>query len=272
MRASVTRRRFVQGSAAAAAAAALEPTALAAEAGRFAQRPDGPNVLLVIVDSLRADAIYDDWVRTPNITELARQGIRFTHVFPEGMPTVPVRNAILSGRRQFPYRGWYDRRGLIQMPGWEPLDRPDASFLAVLRRAGYRTAFVTDNPFLGFARPYEPLRQSFDRFVRRGGQVGGRATGVSERELRHWIPDWLAEHPELRLTIEGHTDNAGSKDYNLKLGLDRAENVKRYLYENHQVPLHKINVISYGEEKPIAPNKSRDGRAQNRRVVIRVLA
>ena len=52
----------------------------------------------------------------------------------------------------------------------------------------------------------------------------------------------------------------------------RAEAVKRYLYEQHQVPLHKINVISYGEEKPVAPNNTRDGRAQNRRVVIKVLA
>ena len=58
---------------------------------------------------------------------------------------------------------------------------------------------------------------------------------------------------------------------NYKLGLERAEAVKRYLYDQHQVPLHKINVISYGEEKPIAPNKTKDGRAQNRRVVIKVL-
>ena len=58
---------------------------------------------------------------------------------------------------------------------------------------------------------------------------------------------------------------------NYKLGLERAEAVKRYLYEQHQVPLHKINVISYGEEKPIAPNKTKAGRAQNRRVVIKVL-
>jgi outer membrane protein OmpA-like peptidoglycan-associated protein len=55
------------------------------------------------------------------------------------------------------------------------------------------------------------------------------------------------------------------------LGLERAENVKRYIYEQHQVPLHRINVISYGEEKPVAPNNTRDGRAQNRRVVIKVL-
>jgi len=72
--------------------------------------------------------------------------------------------------------------------------------------------------------------------------------------------------------IEGHTDNVGDKMYNEKLGMERAEAVKRYLYEQHQIPLHKMNVISYGEDKPVAPNKDRAGRAQNRRVVIKVLA
>jgi peptidoglycan-associated lipoprotein len=72
--------------------------------------------------------------------------------------------------------------------------------------------------------------------------------------------------------IEGHTDSTGDKAYNERLGQMRAEAVKRYLYEKHQVPLHKINVISYGEDKPVAPNNTRDGRAQNRRVVIKVLA
>jgi peptidoglycan-associated lipoprotein len=74
------------------------------------------------------------------------------------------------------------------------------------------------------------------------------------------------------IEIEGHTDNVGPKDINYKVGLERAEAVKRYLYENQQIPLHKINVISYGEEKPIAPNKTKAGRSQNRRVVIKVLA
>jgi peptidoglycan-associated lipoprotein len=74
------------------------------------------------------------------------------------------------------------------------------------------------------------------------------------------------------LEIEGHTDNVGDKMINERIGLARAEAVKRYLYEQYQVPLHKINVISYGEDKPIAPNKTRAGRAQNRRVVIKVLA
>jgi outer membrane protein OmpA-like peptidoglycan-associated protein len=72
--------------------------------------------------------------------------------------------------------------------------------------------------------------------------------------------------------IEGHTDNSGDAATNVKIGMERAEAVKRYLYEQHQIPLHRMNVISYGEDKPVAPNKDRAGRAQNRRVVIKVLA
>jgi peptidoglycan-associated lipoprotein len=74
------------------------------------------------------------------------------------------------------------------------------------------------------------------------------------------------------LEIEGHTDNVGGKFVNDKVGLERAEAVKRYLYEQYQIPLHKMNVISYGEDKPVAPNKTKAGRAQNRRVVIKLLA
>ena len=74
------------------------------------------------------------------------------------------------------------------------------------------------------------------------------------------------------IEIEGHTDNVGDPAVNERIGLERAEAVQRYLYEQYQIPLHKMSVISYGEDKPAAPNKTRDGRAQNRRVVIKVLA
>ena len=74
------------------------------------------------------------------------------------------------------------------------------------------------------------------------------------------------------IEIEGHTDNVGNKVVNEKVGLERAQAVERYLYEQYQIPLHKMNVISYGSEKPVAPNNTRAGRAQNRRVVIKILA
>ena len=94
----------------------------------------------------------------------------------------------------------------------------------------------------------------------------------AKQRIDQMITDLKADPKGVFIEIEGHTDNVGSKEYNETLGAERAETVKRYLYEAHQVPLHKINVISYGEDKPVAPNRTRDGRAQNRRVVIKVLA
>jgi peptidoglycan-associated lipoprotein len=95
---------------------------------------------------------------------------------------------------------------------------------------------------------------------------------TAKQRIDQMITDLKADPKGVFIELEGHTDNVGSKDYNLQLGQERAEAVKRYLYEAHQVPLHKINVISYGEDKPVSPNNKRDGRAQNRRVVIKVLA
>ncbi len=107
----------------------------------------------------------------------------------------------------------------------------------------------------------------------KGGFKFGKAVMPDEAkaDIDQLVQQLKAEPKGAYIEIEGHTDNAGPKNINYKLGLDRAEAVKRYLYEQHQVPLHKINVISYGEEKPIAPNKTKAGRAQNRRVVIKVL-
>jgi outer membrane protein OmpA-like peptidoglycan-associated protein len=104
-------------------------------------------------------------------------------------------------------------------------------------------------------------------------RFGGTALpDEAKARLDQMVNQLKADPKGVYIEIEGHTDNVGSRELNERLGLERAEAVKRYLYEQHQVPLHKINVISYGEEKPIAPNNSRTGRAQNRRVVVKVLS
>jgi outer membrane protein OmpA-like peptidoglycan-associated protein len=94
----------------------------------------------------------------------------------------------------------------------------------------------------------------------------------AKQKLDEMVAHLKQDPKAIYLEIEGHTDNIGDKRINEKIGMERAEAVKRYLYEQYQIPLHKMNVISYGEEKPVAPNKTKDGRAQNRRVVIKVLA
>jgi outer membrane protein OmpA-like peptidoglycan-associated protein len=80
-----------------------------------------------------------------------------------------------------------------------------------------------------------------------------------------------ADNRNLYLEIEGHTDNTGEEAYNERLGLQRATAVRDYIYVTHGIPLHRIAVFSFGESQPVADNATRDGRAQNRRVVIKVL-
>jgi peptidoglycan-associated lipoprotein len=79
------------------------------------------------------------------------------------------------------------------------------------------------------------------------------------------------DNKNVYVEIQGHTDNVGSDKYNEELGMLRAESVRRYLNQKQNFPLHRINVISYGETAPVADNKTREGRSQNRRVVLVVL-
>jgi hypothetical protein len=65
--------------------------------------PDAPNVLVVMIDTLRVDHVYGRAARTPYMDALAAEGLTFTRAFPEAMPTVPARNSLLTGRRMFPF-------------------------------------------------------------------------------------------------------------------------------------------------------------------------
>ena len=95
---------------------------------------------------------------------------------------------------------------------------------------------------------------------------------AAKARIDELVQQLMADPKGAYFEIEGHTDNSGSTETNERLGLERADSVKRYLYEQHKIPLHKINIISFGEAKPAVPNKTRADRAKNRRVVIRVLA
>jgi len=98
-----------------------------------------------------------------------------------------------------------------------------------------------------------------------------RLPDEAKQKIDEMVQQLKQDPKNVFIEIEGHTDNVGDKLVNEKVGLERAEAVQRYLYEQYQIPLHKMNVISYGEDKPAAPNKTKAGRAQNRRVVIKVL-
>jgi outer membrane protein OmpA-like peptidoglycan-associated protein len=89
--------------------------------------------------------------------------------------------------------------------------------------------------------------------------------------LDSFASDIIAKNKGVFIEIQGHTDSTGSESYNLQLGYKRAEQVMNYLATEKGFPLHRMNVTSYGEFKPIADNATREGRAQNRRVALVVL-
>lgn len=93
----------------------------------------------------------------------------------------------------------------------------------------------------------------------------------AEEKLAEFAERLKGENKNVYLEIQGHTDSSGPDMYNLELGEARAEAVRRYL-SKQGIALNRMSTISYGETEPVEKNTSRKGRAQNRRVVVVVLA
>ena len=72
--------------------------------------------------------------------------------------------------------------------------------------------------------------------------------------------------------VTGYTDKTGSSTYNLELSRRRADAVVRYLTENDKIPLARIHILGYGADMPTGDNHKRDGRKQNRRVEVKIMA
>ncbi|HLZ85285.1 MAG TPA: OmpA family protein [Caulobacteraceae bacterium] len=93
----------------------------------------------------------------------------------------------------------------------------------------------------------------------------------AKARLTEFAQKLKADNKNVYLEIQGHTDATGSPEVNRRLGEERAEAVRRFMNEQG-VALNRMNTISYGPDSPVASNKTRTGRAQNRRVVVIVLA
>ncbi|MDO8214109.1 sulfatase [Conexibacter sp. CPCC 206217] len=224
MESRIDRRRFigVAGAGVAGAGIAGATTRASARAAiapppKGPPVPDGPNVLVIVIDSLRYDHVGANgnrWIRTPNIDALARESLRFHRAFPEAMPTVPARRSLMTGRRIYPWTNWHPTRNLPGTPGWTGLAAEEQTWLKVLRAAGFWTGYVTDNPFLGFDPSWAPLRRGVDRFMRIGGQVGARrpASSISLATAEHWLPVNMETDHYIRGMRQHLANLAGARD------------------------------------------------------------
>ena len=95
--------------------------------------------------------------------------------------------------------------------------------------------------------------------------------GSAQTALSDFATKVKALNDQYFVEIQGHTDDTGSSRYNEDLGQRRADAVRRYLSRQFSVPLNRMSTISYGDTLPVASNKTKAGRSQNRRVVLVVL-
>jgi arylsulfatase A-like enzyme len=191
------------------------------EAASFERRPAPPNamnVVVVVMDSLRADHVYGPRARTPTINKVAKQALRFTHAYPEGMPTIPARRAIMSGRRTFPFRGWHPYRDLPPQPGWAPVDSDGKMWAEVLREQGWQTGYITDNPHI-LLGVHKRFRKKFDRVELVDGQVPLRRKPkrrVSKGEINHNLPAVLRgsrAEPRIAAYLAANPRSRSEKDF-----------------------------------------------------------
>jgi len=82
---------------------------------------------------------------------------------------------------------------------------------------------------------------------------------------------FLRDHPEIKVRIEGHTDDVGSDDYNLQLSRRRADAVKKYLVSKG-IDEKRITTVGYGKSQPKVKDTTPEARAQNRRVEMKIVA
>jgi arylsulfatase A-like enzyme len=187
--------------------------------GAAAQAPARMNVVVVVMDSLRADHVYGNRARTAAWDRVVRQGVCFLNAHPEGMPTIPARRAIMSGKRTYPFRGWRPRwKGLVPQPGWEPVGIDGEMWTATLGKQGWTTGYVTDNPHL-LLPVHRRFRAKFDRVELVHGQVPARRgpRRVSRRELDHHLPKALrgtSAEARMRNYLAWNPPGRDERDYN----------------------------------------------------------
>jgi arylsulfatase A-like enzyme len=121
------------------------------------------NVVVVILDTLRyADVgcYGNSHIKTPHMDALAKKGVKFTNAYPESLPTIPVRRAVYTGRRAYPFREYKPLHwGTVYLPGWQPISEEEDTLAENIAAAGYQTGYVCTtqhcwNPGFNFWRGF----------------------------------------------------------------------------------------------------------------------
>lgn len=219
-------------------------------------------------------SLGSNWIEVDdNRTGLARSSGRENRHLPESLVggeeivegVVPVR-VMADGQYVKIYLG---TRRVANVPNAE-LPRTRALFFENL----YRADADRHQIFIGPIRVAAGGRDLYDVLEKKGRVAvrdilfdTDRATiRPASEEVLSEIGTMLTEHPELRLMIEGHTDDQGGFDHNMTLSTERAEAVRAYLVENFGIEAARLKTMGLGPTQPVDSNDTDEGRQKNRRV------
>ena len=156
------------------------------------------NIILVVFDSLRKDCVgaYNSspsWgrVRTPHLDVLANESLVMTRVFPESLPTLPVRRALYTGQRVYPFvnADFHLKGDFVGAPGWGPIPEDQDTISELLQKSGYRTGLISS--VYHMFKPSKNYWRGFDQwYFVRGKEEDPYRSGPlpTQEEIDYWLP------------------------------------------------------------------------------------
>jgi len=159
------------------------------------------NCVLIILDSWRQDhcgCYGNKWIHTPNLDALAAESVVFTRAYPESLPTLPVRRALHTGRRVYPYWNHVNYKGdFAGAAGWGPVDESLTTVAELLHDHGYRTGFITD-AYHQF-KPSKNFHRGFDEWHFIRGQEHDKyrsGPAISDAQVARHLSRKIQASPE----------------------------------------------------------------------------
>jgi arylsulfatase A-like enzyme len=274
-----SRRDLVKGALAtgfagsAARGATPDRSAQAGSTGSHWERPpkqqgNGLNLIVLVSDTFRADnlrAYGSEWIDTPNLNRFADQSVLFEDGYPEGMPTIPIRRTLYTGRRIVPTYYYYQHEP-VQIPGWHHLYNEDVTLAEILNEAGYHTALVADVPHL--PRPGRNFHRGFHYYEWiRGQEIDYYAQAPRQKpDFTDLYPADYLTHNELSRQF-GKEPRQGFGDFLNQYTANRrrwlkngssiveqtATNAIRWLDENHAQGPFFLHVEAFDPHEPWDP-------------------
>jgi len=221
------------------------------------------NMVWIILDTFRRDhvgAYGNDWIRTPALDRLAAESVVYTNAYAESLPTLQVRRALHTGLRTFPFAGHRNYKGdFVGAPGWGPIPEEQDTVAEILKRHGYRTAFITDT-YHQF-KPSKNFHRGFDEWNWvRGQELDPSCSGpeISDEQIKRHLPEcWRSKFDEVSHAVEFH------RAYLRNVARRRSEEdyfparvfgeAARWLYRNRDAERFFLVVDSFDPHEPWDP-------------------